>query len=445
MRIDRSSGRWLIPKVALLFLALTASFASAQGGPVQYGYDELGRLVVVVDGAGNTAIYNYDSVGNLLSIQRVNSADITDPVAIFAVVPTQGRVGSPVSIFGKGFSATPAQNTVSFNGGPATVTSASPTRLRVTVPATAVDGPITVTAPAGSATSPMPFRVTGPLTVTPAGASIGAGTALQFSATGPGGSAPPVFWAVNAIPGGNAGVGTISAGGLYSGPVYLNQPIVSTITATDQNDATANGSVTVSVIPRRLAVAQGVSVSVGQQTVSNSLQTSVSAVIGGNQINKNLQTSVSAVIGGTAITRNLQTSVSAVIGGTAITRNLQASVSAVIGGDPMATAATAVSVSFGPVITSVSPAAGALGAVGLAVTLTGAGFNDATQVTFLRNNVPDTTISTTLVSVSPDGTQATLQLSIASGALTGARVVEITTPSGASTVVGTGANIFTVQ
>ena len=92
-----------------------------------------------------------------------------------------------------------------------------------------------------------------------------------------------------------------------------------------------------------------------------------------------------------------------------------------------------------------SPATGARGAAGLAVTLAGAGFNDATQVTFRRDNAPDATVTATLVSVSPDGTQATLSVSIASGAATGARVVTIMTPAGTSTVVGTGANVFTVQ
>jgi YD repeat-containing protein len=411
VRTDRSPRRWLIPKVALLSLALTVSLARAQTGPVQYGYDELGRLVIVADGEGNTAIYNYDAVGNLLSIQRVDASQL-GPVAITAIIPTQGKVGSAVSIFGKGFGATPGQNTVSFNGGVATVTSASPTRLRVTVPSTAQDGPISVTAPAGSATSAQSFRVIGPMTVTPAAPSVSAGTSLQFTATGPGGSTSPVNWAVNDVPGGNASVGTISTSGLYTAPAYVSQQVLVTITATDQSDATASGSQTATIVPRRLATAaQGVSVRFGQPMISNSLQASVSVVIGGTTITKSLQTSVSARIGG----------------------------------DPSAVTTTAVSVSVSPVITDVSPATGVRGATGLAVTLTGAGFSDATQVTFLRNNVTDTTITTSLVSVSPDGTQATLSLSIATGAVTGARVVKITTPMGASTVVGTGANVFTVQ
>jgi hypothetical protein len=110
----------------------------------------------------------------------------------------------------------------------------------------------------------------------------------------------------------------------------------------------------------------------------------------------------------------------------------------------MSTAATAISVSLAPVITSVSPAAGVHGATNLTVTLTGV-FNDATQVTFVRNNAVDTLTTASIVSISPDGTQATLQVSIAAAAAIGDRVVRITTPAGTSTIVGTGSNVFTVQ
>lgn len=37
---------------------------------VQYVYDALGRLTQVIDPSGNTATYNYDAVGNLVSITR---------------------------------------------------------------------------------------------------------------------------------------------------------------------------------------------------------------------------------------------------------------------------------------------------------------------------------------------------------------------------------------
>lgn len=423
-----SRGWGLVAIIVALWSLLAPSSAAAQSGPVQYGYDELGRLIIVVDGQGNAAIYNYDAVGNLLSIQRFDPGQL-GAVAIIAITPTQGKVGSMVSIFGKGFGATPGQNTVSFNGGVATVTSASPAVLRVTVPANAQDGPISVTAPSGSATSAQSFRVIGPLTITPTDPSISAGGSRQFSAAGPGGSTVPVIWAVNGVVGGNASVGTISASGLYAAPAYLTQQVAVTIGATDQSDPTASGSLSVAVVPRRFAsAAQGVSVRFAQPGVSNSLQTAVSAVVGG-----------------TNVTKSVQTSISAVVGGTNVSKSVQASVSAVVGGDPMTSTVTTVSVSLAPVITGVSPANGARGVTGLTVTLTGAGFTGATQVTFLRNNAADSTITNSLASVSADGTQATLSVSIAGGATTGDRVIQITTPNGASTGVGTGANVFTVQ
>lgn len=47
--------------------------APTHADTAQYFYDELGRLVGVVDGQGNAAVYNYEDVGNLLSIRRFTS------------------------------------------------------------------------------------------------------------------------------------------------------------------------------------------------------------------------------------------------------------------------------------------------------------------------------------------------------------------------------------
>src|SRR5262249_52661843 len=137
--------------VLVLCLLLAASVASAlqTNGPVQYVYDELGRLVAVIDANGNAAVYNYDAVGNILSIARYTSSQ----VAVSSFTPKLGPVGTPVTISGTGFSATASQNTVSFNGVTANVTSATPNQLIVTVPTGATTGPISVTTPAGSATS----------------------------------------------------------------------------------------------------------------------------------------------------------------------------------------------------------------------------------------------------------------------------------------------------
>src|SRR6266496_472843 len=56
---------------AFLAVALVLSILpKSNGDQAQYFYDDLGRLSGVADSAGNTAIYNYDAVGNLLSITR---------------------------------------------------------------------------------------------------------------------------------------------------------------------------------------------------------------------------------------------------------------------------------------------------------------------------------------------------------------------------------------
>ncbi len=57
----------------------------------------------------------------------------------------------------------------------------------------------------------------------------------------------------------------------------------------------------------------------------------------------------------------------------------------------------------------------------------------------------DTNITVANIQVNGAGTQATAEVTIAAGAGVGAGAVRITTPSGVSTAIGTGGNIFTVQ
>jgi YD repeat-containing protein len=152
--------------------------------PITYVYDELSRLIAVVDPSQTqgTAIYSYDAAGNILSIAR-QSATL---LAILQVTPSTAPVGTTVTIWGSGFSTAPSQNTVSFNGTAATVTSATTTQLVTTVPAGATSGSITVTTGAGSANSPTPFTVSAITTPTITGISptIGpAGTALTITGT----------------------------------------------------------------------------------------------------------------------------------------------------------------------------------------------------------------------------------------------------------------------
>jgi YD repeat-containing protein len=143
-RTARRSSRFLSQFLgsiwALVITILATSLVSAQGGNISYIYDELGRLIAVVDQNGETARYAYDAVGNLLSISRQSSST----VSIIIFTPASGSVGSPVIIYGTAFSSAANQNTVTFNGLAATVVSASPTQIVTNVPVGATTGPIVV-------------------------------------------------------------------------------------------------------------------------------------------------------------------------------------------------------------------------------------------------------------------------------------------------------------
>ena len=123
--------------------------------PIKYVYDELGRLLAVIDPSGDTATYKYDATGNILFISRANSGQLS----IISFTPQKGVVGSTVTINGTGFGATAGQNSVSFNGVSATIVSATSTQIVATVPATATTGPIMVSAPGGSISTSTAFTV----------------------------------------------------------------------------------------------------------------------------------------------------------------------------------------------------------------------------------------------------------------------------------------------
>src|SRR6266498_3710406 len=167
----------------LLLLAACLTTAAPAVAEIIYVYDNLSRLVGVVDPAGDTVVSSYDSVGNLLSISRYASST----VSVIEFSPHSGPVGATVTISGTGFSATPSQNVVSFNGTPTTVTSSTATQIVATVPAAASTGPISVTTPTGSASSSAPFTVTsasGPPTITGLSPPIAAaGTAVTITGT----------------------------------------------------------------------------------------------------------------------------------------------------------------------------------------------------------------------------------------------------------------------
>jgi RHS repeat-associated protein len=160
--IRRRIALLLVCTVGVLGLPATAVTAAAGPAaavtgpePIRYAYDDGARLVGVTDPAGDTATYGYDEAGNLTGITRQPSSQ----VSVLSLTPSRGPAGAEVAISGTGFSGTAGDNTVTFAGTAAAVTSASPTQLVVTVPAGATTGPVAVATGTGAASSTQPFTV----------------------------------------------------------------------------------------------------------------------------------------------------------------------------------------------------------------------------------------------------------------------------------------------
>jgi YD repeat-containing protein len=376
-------------------LALAPGVTAAEPPAIRYVYDELNRLVAVVDQHGDAATYSYDAVGNILRIDRFDVSELAGEVGISLVAPTQGPAGTDVLIFGKGFGAGTADSAVAFNGVPATVTQAAPNRLVVTVPSGATTGFITVSSPRGTGRSPAPFVVLGPVALAPTAAVVIANGRLQFTATQDGVPAG-VQWAVNGIPGGQASIGTIGDDGVYRAPAAAAEPTVVEVSATHIHYRALAATAAVTFLPP-IPVALQAAVSVAPASPPLVVDKSVTASV---------SIGVAPVIDGSLI--------------------------------------ASVSVGVAPVIVSVTPAMVDRD-TSISVAIAGRGLSGATDLVFLRNNAPDSTITVTDLVVSADGTEATAGVRIDAGAPPGDRVVHIVTPTGSSTRVGTGGNVQGVR
>lgn len=89
-RVWAKSGLIFVLSLSLL---LFASFIT-RADEVKYIYDDLGRLYRVIDEQGNVATYNYDAVGNLLSITR----GIGAPPVVTGIHPDSASVGVSVDV-----------------------------------------------------------------------------------------------------------------------------------------------------------------------------------------------------------------------------------------------------------------------------------------------------------------------------------------------------------
>ena len=163
--------------------------ASKRGWPVLARTFEATFLLflatIAADGSwatGNVVEYSYDAAGNIVQVKRQS----TSGLSISGFTPSSGAVGTSITILGSGFSATPANNSVQFNGVAATVTAADTGSLAVTVPTGATTGRISVTVGAATATSAQDFTVVIPGAPTIASfspASGAAGTTVAVTGT----------------------------------------------------------------------------------------------------------------------------------------------------------------------------------------------------------------------------------------------------------------------
>lgn len=156
--MDRNCHSRLVACVlSCIVAALGLLSPSARADDIAYLYDELGRVVQASNATtGEVILYGYDAAGNITSQRTVSLATL----AIGHFSPARGPVGTQVTINGTGFSATPASNTVRFNGVTAAVASSTTTQIVAAVPATATTGTISVDVAAATVTSSTAFTVT---------------------------------------------------------------------------------------------------------------------------------------------------------------------------------------------------------------------------------------------------------------------------------------------
>ncbi len=89
----------LVSIVALTAFLLPPGLAA----DISYVYDDAGRLPDVIDPANDTAIYAYDSVGNLTGITRQPSSTLV----LLQLTSSASPIGTMLTIYGTGFSAIP--------------------------------------------------------------------------------------------------------------------------------------------------------------------------------------------------------------------------------------------------------------------------------------------------------------------------------------------------
>ena len=387
-------GRALVGAVCALLLCT----AAAEAQQVCYAYDSAGRLTGVIDENRNAAFYEYDAVGNILSISRETP---TGPVTIYRVYPLNGKPGEQVEVFGVGFNSTPGNNQVTVGGVTAAVSSTLPCTLVVDVPPDGITGPMHVTTPSGEDTSDQSVLVER-FAISGTANSVLPNILVQYTVTSNGCNDPAVVWKVNGVGGGTATSGTISTSGLFTAPAAIPTPAYAIIRAQSVVCPTLFDEKTLNIV-----------------TSATTFVYATASVMHGAQ--------PVLLPNGTVF-------------GRASARHGAPDVAL-----PANTVISSVSVDNGaPFITALSPNVRTRSVNSFQILVTGLNLAGATGLTIFNASAPDPVITVSNVTVNANGTISATMLVPTTAAL-GVRTVRVDRPGGNSTAVQTSTNMFTVQ
>ena len=181
------------------------------------------QIVTVVPTGATTGPITV-TVGSKTATSATNFTVSETVPTIASFSPPHGLSGALVTINGTGFSTTPANNIVKFNGTAAVVTSATVSQIVVIVPTGATTGPITVAVGSKTATSATNFTV--PVTVVLGGAVQGNELTLANTVT--------TFAGTTGVSGSANGIGTAAS---FNSPVDITTNGINLYVADQANHA----------------------------------------------------------------------------------------------------------------------------------------------------------------------------------------------------------------
>ena len=367
---------------------VSAAIADSSGG-VTSGSHQYTGLTTATQGSSHKA-------GALIyltpAVTSSGSFTVTSAPTISGFTPTGGPAGTTVTINGSGFTGASA---VAFNGTSATYTVTSNSQISATVPSGASSGPITVTTPAGSATSSGSFTLTSAPTIsgfTPTGGP--AGTTVTINGSGFTGASAVAFNGASATytVTSNSQISATVPSGASSGPITVTTPAGS---------ATSSGSFTLTSAPTISGFTPTGGPAGTTVTINGSGFTGASA---------SPSTGASATY---TVTSNSQISATVPSGASSgpITVTTPAG---------SATSSGSFTLTSAPTISGFTPTGGPAGTT---VTINGSGFTGASAVAFNGTSATYTVTSNSQIS-------ATVPSGASSGPIT------VTTPAGSATSSG---------